>query len=664
MAKLKPLATWSGHRRANVVFIHGLGGHEIETWRASDGSGGFWPHWLAEDVPGTAVFTLPHQSTQTLWRGEAMAWQDSAATMLRELLAEPDLSTGPIVLICHSLGGVLAKALLLKARSETTLDGAEEFLQRVRLVVFLSTPHAGSPIAGWLKYVKLIFRPTDLTVSLAAEAPALRGLNSEYVSLSNQRRGDLAHRVYYESQKTRGILVVTPSSANPGLPDMPYPVMIDGANHITVCKPTTRDALIVREITAALKALDPDSNHESGVLTLHQGQQATVPGHGEAVPSLVGQVPTLPRRVGLVARWMLAEWRDQKDLQQNAKSIKQTAEEQIKLSKEILEKLSTENAVPIEVLQSILLQMDIHAFGKSKDETVALLTKKAMEYRDLVSRLTDKTEAVSETQPLIDQAKQALVSGDFTKANTLLALAEQQDLAAATQHQTAVVDRRRSAAQARAERASLALLRPSRAAYREAADHFAAAAEMVEPVTPDVAWQYRCDQGKTLRKLGAEFGENSILAKAIDHFKTLLHATDRQANPLRWSSLQVYLGNALRTLGERDSGTARLEEAVTAYRAALAEYTRERVPLDWATIQNNLGNALQALGQRESGTARLEEAVTAYRAALEERTRKLVPLDWATTQNNLGAALRTLERLENRSNRDSLGAADVIQDSG
>ncbi len=187
----------------------------------------------------------------------------------------------------------------------------------------------------------------------------------------------------------------------------------------------------------------------------------------------------------------------------------------------------------------------------------------------------------------------------------------------------------------------------ARLAYREAAEHWRAAARAIAPVDARDEWGYILNGAVALWDLGREFGDNTALVDAIELYRDeALPRAPRERVPLDWAGTQNNLGTALETLGARESGTARLEQAVAAYRAALQEYTRERVPLDWAATQNNLGNALAMLGERESGTARLEQAVAAYREALKERTRERVPLDWATTQNNLGTALSRLGERE------------------
>ena len=194
-----------------------------------------------------------------------------------------------------------------------------------------------------------------------------------------------------------------------------------------------------------------------------------------------------------------------------------------------------------------------------------------------------------------------------------------------------------------AQRAGIAL---TQLRYREAAEHFAAAARWVPPGDEDQALVYLEQEADALYRQGEEFGDNDALVDAIGRYRALLDRRTRERVPLQWAKTQSNLGLALRTLGERETGTQRLQEAVEAHRAALQEQTRERVPLQWAKTQNKLGLALRTLGERETSTQSLQEAVNAFRAALQERTRERVPLDWAMTQSNLGNALRALGERE------------------
>ena len=316
--------------------------------------------------------------------------------------------------------------------------------------------------------------------------------------------------------------------------------------------------------------------------------------------------------------------------------------------RELLEAISREKGVPLAVLQQILAGFgDTEALLEPAQIEQRLLAK-ADEYRDLRARLERLTNDEPRVQQRRREAGELIGAGNFDAADAMLAEAERIDLDAAEELESLAERRRLSAAESRAERGAAARLR---LAYRDAAEHYAAAADIVPRHDSATRWRYVLAQASALYQQGEEFGDNAALRNAHAAYQSALVLAPRERVPLDWAATQNNLGSALQRLGERESGTARLEQAVEAYRAALEERTRERVPLNWATTQNNLGNALRTLGARESGTARLEQAVSAFRAALEEYTRERAPLNWAMTQNNLGTALAALGERESGSAR-------------
>ena len=51
MADLLPISTvLSPDRALDVVFVHGLGGDPLTTWRSGDDELSSWPHWLAQKI--------------------------------------------------------------------------------------------------------------------------------------------------------------------------------------------------------------------------------------------------------------------------------------------------------------------------------------------------------------------------------------------------------------------------------------------------------------------------------------------------------------------------------------------------------------------------------------------------------------------------------------
>jgi hypothetical protein len=243
MSRIVKLACWKGQPRASVVFVHGLGGHVYGTWRRAADDNSFWPVWLAQDVEGLAVYSLAYEAPVSNWLGTSMPLQDRAANIFEVLLTEPGLRTGPIVFVCHSLGGLIVKKVLLNLQQQAARrPEAADFLPRVTAIVFAATPHTGSVHATWLDRLRFLAWPSSIARTLVANDPSLRDINVAYRGLADERRNVLRHQIFYETRATPAGGIVGEASADPGLPGDP-PVPID-ADHIGIVKPGDPTSLL------------------------------------------------------------------------------------------------------------------------------------------------------------------------------------------------------------------------------------------------------------------------------------------------------------------------------------------------------------------------------------------------------------------------------------
>ena len=66
----------------------------------------------------------------------------------------------PIILICHSYGGLLAKQMLRSGHER----GSEykKLVDRIAGVVFLGTPHNGASIAGFVRALRFVLRSSSV----------------------------------------------------------------------------------------------------------------------------------------------------------------------------------------------------------------------------------------------------------------------------------------------------------------------------------------------------------------------------------------------------------------------------------------------------------------------------------------------------------------------
>jgi pimeloyl-ACP methyl ester carboxylesterase len=223
MAELFKIAEARGEKRANAIFFHGLGGDAHTTWQADkQDKATFWPAWLAEDIEGLSVYSVGYEAPVSNWQGSAMELSDRAANVLNLLLVKADLATGELILAGHSLGGLVIKQLLRKAADAAT-DQAEalSFIDRVRKVAFLATPHVGADMAGWGDRLRVLIRPSSATRSLIRNDQHLRDLNLWYRRWARERKID--HLILTETKTTAMFgMIVKPDSSDPGLEQIPF----------------------------------------------------------------------------------------------------------------------------------------------------------------------------------------------------------------------------------------------------------------------------------------------------------------------------------------------------------------------------------------------------------------------------------------------------------
>jgi len=221
-----------------VVFLHGLDGDPVKTWAFGSLVETFWPRWLAEDNPQAAVWCVGFDASASRWCGGAMGILDRGVNILARLKSE-DIGNRPLCLIGHSLGGLMAKQILVQAAH--TAPEYQQLAAHARGVVFLATPHDGASIARIARATKVV-RPTELLGNLVNDDPGLRHLSTSYRTWATGH--GVRHLAFFETRKHGWLrrLIVPPSSADPKLPEV-TPIGID-ANHTFICKPKRRDDLV------------------------------------------------------------------------------------------------------------------------------------------------------------------------------------------------------------------------------------------------------------------------------------------------------------------------------------------------------------------------------------------------------------------------------------
>ncbi|ESQ53694.1 hypothetical protein EUTSA_v10024246mg [Eutrema salsugineum] len=229
----------------DVIFLHGLRGGPFKTWRiAEDKSstksglvekidqeagklGTFWPsEWLSNDFPQARLFTLKYKEV---------------SAMILEKLVSAGIGDRPVVFVTHSMGGLVVKQILHKAKEEKL----DKLVNNTAGVVFYSCPHFGSKLADMPWRMGLVLRPAPSIGELRSGSPRLVELNDLLRQL--HKKGIVEVLSFCETKVTPIVEgyggwafrmeIVPIESAYPGFGEL---VVLESTDHINSCKPLSR----------------------------------------------------------------------------------------------------------------------------------------------------------------------------------------------------------------------------------------------------------------------------------------------------------------------------------------------------------------------------------------------------------------------------------------
>jgi pimeloyl-ACP methyl ester carboxylesterase len=124
-----------------VVFLHGLMETELAWWLGARRTGQTYGSMLAGDLGATPVYIRYNSGRHVSENGRSLA------ELLEELLEAWPLPVEEIALIGHSMGGLVARSACHQAG-----ELGHRWVDRVRHVVSLGSPHMGAPLAQGVHY--------------------------------------------------------------------------------------------------------------------------------------------------------------------------------------------------------------------------------------------------------------------------------------------------------------------------------------------------------------------------------------------------------------------------------------------------------------------------------------------------------------------------------
>jgi pimeloyl-ACP methyl ester carboxylesterase len=214
----------------SIIFVHGLNGGNFSTWTHAS-SGTCWPRdLLPKKVPTARILSFGYDARflDLLDNISQNTIHDHARNMLlglSELRRDDNTSSLPIVLVAHSMGGLLVKRALILSRNayNSRDDLSKHIVQHVKHVVFMGTPHQGSDMQTLAMAINKIFsvasptKPNDKILSiLASKSPELSELSKEFVQLYQSESQQIHFRLtcfFEELAYCRFGRVVEPTSA-------------------------------------------------------------------------------------------------------------------------------------------------------------------------------------------------------------------------------------------------------------------------------------------------------------------------------------------------------------------------------------------------------------------------------------------------------------------
>jgi pimeloyl-ACP methyl ester carboxylesterase len=235
-------------RFADIVFVHGLGGGSHSTWRhGKEGEPGhfFWPQELGEDLPEYGIWSVGYPAGITVF-GEPGMLIETRAGNIAQKLANAGLGDRPLLIVTHSMGGLIVESLIVDAEQ---LPGADRkrLVAQIRGIVLCGTPHRGSAAADAAGVLSRFFGGTqDHVKQMRANEVLLDLLNDKFREW--HRKHPITIASYAENRallRARTLLpplslglVVPRASANPGT--VGQTIADVDCDHITLVKPKKR----------------------------------------------------------------------------------------------------------------------------------------------------------------------------------------------------------------------------------------------------------------------------------------------------------------------------------------------------------------------------------------------------------------------------------------
>ena len=163
---------------ADIIAVTGLAGHAFGSWSSSPRQ--MWLRdFLPQDIPNVAIYTYGYNSRLQNAPSRSII-SDHARRFVDKLAYLRSTNTGPprpLILIGHSLGGLIIKKAICELQNSNSPDYQSDLV--LPCVMFLGTPHRGLETEALATLVKQ--EPSrDIVEELRPDSPTIRDLNDQF----------------------------------------------------------------------------------------------------------------------------------------------------------------------------------------------------------------------------------------------------------------------------------------------------------------------------------------------------------------------------------------------------------------------------------------------------------------------------------------------------
>lgn len=242
-SKLYELFEGDKQHDCDIIFVHGLNGDALSTWRSGNV---LWPkHLIPKDFPHARVFSFGYEAPVGSFPNPLFADTISenlldAMTKVRH--SEQEINR-PIIWVAHSLGGLLVKASLVISKSKRDIEPLEAAINDSTIgIIFLGTPHHARSTLGWANVVSrikaVVSHSSDPRREVDNAASHTDYFNHLLLSFDeNLEQSRVSIYSFYETQEmVAGGLATLVTQRDNALYHPSEEVGFLHGNHITMCK--------------------------------------------------------------------------------------------------------------------------------------------------------------------------------------------------------------------------------------------------------------------------------------------------------------------------------------------------------------------------------------------------------------------------------------------